>query len=90
MSDSSDPMNCSPPGSSVCGISQQKYWSGLPFPPPPTNILILDLLALRVTGTAGMLHQMRVKENFISCFLFLSVDLGYENCIGKDYKHRKI
>ena len=28
------PMDCSPPGSSVHGISQQEYWSGLPFPPP--------------------------------------------------------
>ena len=26
-------MDCSPPGSSVHGISQQEYWSGLPFPP---------------------------------------------------------
>ena len=29
-----DPMDCSPPGSSVHGISRQEYWSGLPFPPP--------------------------------------------------------
>ena len=29
-----DPMDCSPPGSSVCGIFQQAYWSGLPFPAP--------------------------------------------------------
>ena len=29
-----NPMDCSPPGSSVHGISQGKYWSGLPFPPP--------------------------------------------------------
>ena len=29
-----DPMNYSPPGSSVHGIFQQEYWSGLPFPPP--------------------------------------------------------
>ena len=29
-----DPMDCSPPGSSVRGISQARYWSGLPFPPP--------------------------------------------------------
>ena len=32
-----DPMDCSPPGSSVHGISQarmQEYWSGLPFPSP--------------------------------------------------------
>ena len=28
-----DPMDCSPPGSSVYGISKQEYWSGLPFPP---------------------------------------------------------
>ena len=26
------PWECSPPGSSVCGISQAEYWSGLPFP----------------------------------------------------------
>ena len=29
-----DPMDCSPPGSSVYMISQQEYWSGLPFPSP--------------------------------------------------------
>ena len=29
-----DPMDCSPPGSSVHGISQAGYWSGLPFPLP--------------------------------------------------------
>ena len=28
------PMDCSLPGSSIHGISQQKYWSGLPFPSP--------------------------------------------------------
>jgi len=27
-------MYCSPPGSSVYGISRQAYWSGLPFPIP--------------------------------------------------------
>ena len=29
-----EPMDCSPPGSSVHGIFQQEYWSGLPFPSP--------------------------------------------------------
>ena len=29
-----DPMDCSLPGSSVHGILQQEYWSGLPFPSP--------------------------------------------------------
>ena len=29
-----NPMDCSPPGSFVHGLSRQEYWSGLPFPPP--------------------------------------------------------
>ena len=28
------PTDCTLPGSSVHGISQQEHWSGLPFPPP--------------------------------------------------------
>ena len=28
----SDPMDCSPPGSSVHGISRQEYWSRVPLP----------------------------------------------------------
>ena len=27
-----DPMDCSPPDSSVQGFLRQEYWSGLPFP----------------------------------------------------------
>ena len=34
MSDSWRPQDCSPPGSSVHGILQAKYWSGFPFPSP--------------------------------------------------------
>ena len=30
----SDPMDCSPPGSSTMGFSRQEYWSGLPLPSP--------------------------------------------------------
>ena len=29
-----EPMDCSPPGSSVHGISRKECWSELPFPPP--------------------------------------------------------
>ena len=29
-----DPMNCTSPGSSVPGVSQARYWSGLLFPSP--------------------------------------------------------
>ena len=34
MSYSLGPVDCSMPGSSVHGIFQQEYWSGLPFPTP--------------------------------------------------------
>ena len=33
VSKSLDHMDCSPPGSSVHGLSRQEYWSGLPGPP---------------------------------------------------------
>jgi hypothetical protein len=29
-----DPMDCSPPSSSIHGMLRQGYWSGLPCPPP--------------------------------------------------------
>ena len=29
-----DLMDCSPPGSSIHGLSRQEYWSVLPFPSP--------------------------------------------------------
>ena len=29
-----DPMDCSPPGSSVYGILREEHWGGLPCPPP--------------------------------------------------------
>ena len=29
-----NPVDYSPPGSSVYGFSRQKYWDGLPCPPP--------------------------------------------------------
>ena len=38
MSDSCDPMDYRPPGSSVHGISSQEYWSGLPFPSPGISL----------------------------------------------------
>ena len=34
----SDPMDCSPPGSSVHGIFQQEYWSGVPLPSPLSSL----------------------------------------------------
>ena len=45
------PMDCSPPGFSIHGISQQEYWNGLPFPSPgdlPTPGIKSGSLALQV------------------------------------------
>ena len=59
-----DPMDCSPPGSSVRGILQQECWSGLPQPPPehqqredgaesarPSACLVPAACPARITGT---------------------------------------
>ena len=72
--------HCSPPGSSVQGISREAYWSGLPFPPPgdlpdpgDQNLGLLywqvDSLALHHWETASMepharLHRARRRELF--------------------------
>ena len=34
MSDSLQPLECSPPDASVHGVLQQELWGGLPFPSP--------------------------------------------------------
>ena len=34
MSDSCDPMSCSPPAPLSIGFPRQEYWSELPFPSP--------------------------------------------------------
>ena len=52
-------MDYSPPGSSVLGISQQEYWSGLPFPSLgdfPDQLLNLHLLHWQVDSLL-MSHQ---------------------------------
>ena len=49
ISDSCDPMDCSSPGSSVHGLFQEEYWSGLLFTTPgdlPTQGSSLHLLGL--------------------------------------------
>ena len=39
MSDSCNPMGCSPPGSSSMGFSRQEYWNGWPFPCPSFKLI---------------------------------------------------
>ena len=38
-----DPIDGSPPGFPVLGISRQEYWSGLPFRPSKLNMKVLCL-----------------------------------------------
>ena len=49
-----NPMDCSPPGSSVHGFSRQEYWSGLPCPPPvdlpDPGIKLASLLSPALAG----------------------------------------
>ena len=50
-------MDYSPPGSSVHGISQQEYWSGLPFPSPGD----VPYLGTELRQEAGEHPSTRVK-----------------------------
>ena len=49
-----DPIDCSPPGSSVHWVLRQEYWSGLPFPtlgdPSNRGIKATSLLSPALTG----------------------------------------
>ena len=62
-----DPMDCSPPGSCVHGISRQEYWSGLPCPPPgelpnpgiPTHVPFTSCIGRRVLN-----HQRHLESPY--------------------------
>ena len=64
-----DPTDCSPPGSSVHGVLQREYWSGLPFPPressPPMD-------GTRVSYTScigrGILYHSCHQGNSLNAF----------------------
>ena len=54
-----NPVDCSPPGSSVYGFFRQKYWDGLPCPPPgifPTQGLNMHM-GLAASQLPADLHQ---------------------------------
>ena len=50
VTDSLQPMSCSLLGSSVRGILQQEYWSGLPFPSPGDPVLQMNSLHTEPPG----------------------------------------
>ena len=65
-----DPMDCSPPGSSVHGYSRQEYWSELPCPPPrdlfdpriePVSPAS-SALEGRFFTTGGQIYRCRYKD----------------------------
>ena len=57
---SCDPMDCSPPGSSVHWIFRQEYWSELPFPPPKLNLSTYNYLQ----PVTPYLVQLKAKQVF--------------------------
>ena len=58
MSNSLQFMDCSPPGSSVHGTSQEEYWSGLPFPSPGDLLhWQADSLHIEPSGPIFYLHE---------------------------------
>ena len=81
-----DPVDCSPPGSSVRGFSRQEYWSGLPRPPPgdfPSPGIELasplspalqeDSLPLSHQGSPSYMHTCLLQLRSRYCILYLSV-----------------
>ena len=83
VSDSLQPMDCSPPGSSVPGILQE-YWSGLPCPSPgnlpspgiePESLMSLALAGRLFTMSATWEASCLISGN---CFWLLSL-----RCNGK-------
>ena len=64
---SCNPMDFSPPDSSVHGFSRQEYWSGLPFPSP---YLMLFIIYLQPTFLVSSLpspysdHQLLLEKAF--------------------------
>ena len=82
-----DPMHCSPPDSSVHGLSRQEYWSGLPFPAPGdlpdpgTETLSLESPAL----AGGFLTTtLPGKPIYFSCYIISIVSLTRSYAISWD------
>ena len=62
------PVGCSPPGSSVHGLSQQEYWSGLAFPTPGgLAVLGVETASLKSPALAGRLFTTEPPS--ASCLL---------------------
>ena len=74
-----DPMDCSPPDSSVYGVPRQEYWSGLPSPssgdvPNPGNESTFSVPPALQAGSLP-LHQALLSLLTLRAVLLLSASL---------------
>ena len=64
-----NPMDCSPPGSSVHGISRQKSWSRLPFPTPGSSRPRDQTWVSCIAGRFFTVWTKTFKPNVSTCIL---------------------
>ena len=82
-----NPMDCSPPRSSVHGFSRQEYWSELPFPPPgdpPDSRIELESpasLALAV-DSIPLSHLGSPQRSLTSSLIRISCEFSEVNTLG--------
>ena len=76
-----DPIDGSPPGSSIPGISRQDHWRGLTFPSPMTN---LDTILKSRDIT------LPTKVHLVKSMIFPVVMYGCESWTVKKAEHRRI
>ena len=70
-----DPTDCSPPGSSVHGTSQQEYWSGWPFASPED--LSHAGIEPRSPAIAGGFFTVWATREALSGFTFIKEFFGF-------------
>ena len=61
-----DPMDCSPPGSSVHGFSRQEDWSGVPSPSPSDPLAWFKFASVGILSVASNKATSNWHETFSS------------------------
>ena len=86
----SDPIDCSPPGSSVHGIFQAEYWSGMPLPSLEYKCTHKHLLNMEIELEENF--QINYYNNIHSlCLLFKLLLATYYalKYLHKNYKYNR-